>query len=250
LSKLPAIQFYTGDWLKAPDVRSVSYAARGLWFDMLCLMSESAPRGFLTVNGKPVSPDLLARMTGGSADEVSRLLTELDSAGVYSKDDRGIIFSRRILRDEKKRAQARRFGKKGGNPLLIAGWGVNPPLNPALKMKLKMQDGLFVGEGVEGGIPPKLQTEAFLNAWADWLLHRIEIEKPVTPTMAKQQLRDMEEWGEARAIAAIRYTTGKGWWGLAEPGKSHPRSPDANGQRSTDRVQGVLKARHHDRRTS
>lgn len=121
--KLPALMFYSGDWLKDPAVRSVSYAARGLWLDMLLLMHEGDRRGYLSLRGKPVSTEQLARMTGGSAEEVSRLLTELKDSGVFSCTDDGIIHSRRLVRDEEKRAKCSEAGKRGGRPIKGSGKG-------------------------------------------------------------------------------------------------------------------------------
>jgi hypothetical protein len=89
--------------------------------DMLSLMHECARRGYLEVNGKPVSLAMLARMTGGTTDEVSRLFQELDSSGVISRTDDGLIFSRRMVRDEHKRNACREAGKRGGNPALMGG---------------------------------------------------------------------------------------------------------------------------------
>lgn len=63
---------------------------------------------------------------------------------------------------------------------------------------------------------PFSSTE-FAEAWKDWKQFRKEKRAPVTPTMAKQQFADMVMMGEARAIAAIRFTIGKGWQGLREP---------------------------------
>lgn len=118
--KLPAFQFYTGDWMKDPELRSVGYSARGLWIDMLSLMHENVRRGYLQLNGKPVTAEQLARMTGGSTDDVSRLLQELDSSGVYSRTDDGTVFCRRMVRDEQKRAKCSEAGKRGGgNPTFI-----------------------------------------------------------------------------------------------------------------------------------
>lgn len=118
-SKLPAFQFYTGDWMKDPLLRCVSHCARGLWIDMLCLMHESDRRGFLQLpNGEPMSEVHIARMTGIPPEEVSRLLTELDSSGVYSRTERGTIYSRRMARDESKRVKCKEAGKLGGNPKL------------------------------------------------------------------------------------------------------------------------------------
>lgn len=108
MTKLPAFQFYPGDWMKDPALRSCSVAARGLWMDVLCMMFESDRRGYLQAsNGKSYSPEQIARMTGCSTDEASRLLKELETSGVYSRTAHGIIFSRRLVRDEEQRADQR-----------------------------------------------------------------------------------------------------------------------------------------------
>jgi hypothetical protein len=59
-------------------------------------------------------------------------------------------------------------------------------------------------------------SEAFKGAWTDWVAFRKEIKKPVTPTMAKAQLRQLGSLNERRAIAMIEHTIGKGWQGLRE----------------------------------
>lgn len=122
--KRPAFQFYPGDWMKDPAVRSCSLAARGLWFDMICLMLESPRRGYLEhASGQPVTCDQLARMTGAEAGQVDLLLAELEDAAVFSRTPQGVIFSRRIIRDEKLRRIRAECGKlgaphghKGGRP--------------------------------------------------------------------------------------------------------------------------------------
>ena len=117
--KLPSFQFYPGDWMKDPALRACTIAARGIWIDMLSLMFESSRRGYLQhVTGKPVTAEQLARITGCSTDEVSRLLQELEDAGVFSRTDSNVIFSRRMSRDERKRALCQEAGKRGGNPTL------------------------------------------------------------------------------------------------------------------------------------
>src|SRR6202000_1601992 len=81
-----------------------------------CLMFESDRRGFLQApNGKPYSHEQLARMTGCLPDEVSLLLAELESSGVYSRTTHGIIFSRRLKRDEDERADNRARQNKHRN---------------------------------------------------------------------------------------------------------------------------------------
>ena len=116
--KLPSFQFYPGDWMKDPALRSVSLEARGLWIDMLCLLFESGRRGYLQHRtGKPVTEEQLARMTGGSPEQVSRLLQELEDSGVFSRTEHGTIYSRRMIRYERKRTACSDAGKRGGgNP--------------------------------------------------------------------------------------------------------------------------------------
>jgi hypothetical protein len=117
--KLPAFQFYPGDWMKDPALRSMSLSARGLWMDMLCIMFEAQPRGFLILNGKPALVEQLARMVGSTAGEVSCLVGELTDAGVVSANSQGCLYSRRMVRDDEIRGIRRACGKKGGNPNLV-----------------------------------------------------------------------------------------------------------------------------------
>lgn len=109
--KLPASQFYWADWLRDPAVRASSLESRGLWIDMLAIMHAGTPRGTLTVSGKGIAPDTLARMVGISLAKCRRLLAELESNGVYSTSDAGVIYSRRMVRDEELRQKRGECGK-------------------------------------------------------------------------------------------------------------------------------------------
>jgi len=80
---------------------------------------------------------------------------------------------------------------------------------------------------------PCFQSEAFTAAWSDWQQHRREIGKPVTPKTSEGLMRQFAEWGEDRAIRAIRYTICRGWQGLQEPdGQSGPNA--RGGRRMTE----------------
>lgn len=119
------LKFYPSDWRADPALRMCSLAARGLWMEMLCVMHEADPRGFLVVNGKALMSAQLAALAGCTSRETERLLGELEAAGVFSRDDTGTIFSRRILKDMARAERDALNGKRGGNPKLKA-W-VNPP---------------------------------------------------------------------------------------------------------------------------
>jgi len=65
-------------------------------------------------------------------------------------------------------------------------------------------------------IPTTLDTPAFGEAWGEFLAHRCEIRKRLTPRAQRMQLRKLERWGAPRAIAAIEHSVGNGYVGLFE----------------------------------
>lgn len=137
---LPFMKFFPRDWTADDRLRLVGLAARGLWMDLLCLMHQSPERGYLlTALCGAVTPEQIARAVGASADDVRDLLRELEAAGVFSRDPRGVIFCRRMAREEEHRAKCAAAGKLGGNPALMG--GVNPgdkgEVNPPVKGRAK-----------------------------------------------------------------------------------------------------------------
>lgn len=115
---LPFGKFFWSDYASDPALKICSFAAQGLWMRMLCIAAEHDPVGYVAVNGRGLDTNTIARATGGSLDEVQELLAELETNGVFSRDRRGWIYSRRMIRDAKKARNAREIGKKGGNPSL------------------------------------------------------------------------------------------------------------------------------------
>lgn len=121
----PWLKFYPSDWQSDPALRSCSGAARGLWVEMLCFMHQAEPRGALLINGKPINAKILAGLSNLPAKEVSASLAELEEAGVFSRTDDDVIFSRRMMRDETKALADKANGARGGNPKLRRG-GLTP----------------------------------------------------------------------------------------------------------------------------
>ncbi|WP_150125818.1 hypothetical protein [Sphingobium sp. RAC03] len=100
MSKRPAFQFYPGDWRTDPGLRLCSLLARGLWIEMMAIMHEGEPYGHLTAQGRAISDDMLARLVGEGAAAVKRAIKDLEVNGVFSRTDAGVIYSRRMVRDE------------------------------------------------------------------------------------------------------------------------------------------------------
>jgi hypothetical protein len=117
-------------------LRMCSISARGLWMEMLCIMHEAEPRGSLLINGRPVSERQMVSLTGATLREIHTWVAELELAGVFSRDDNGTIYSRRMKRDQEKSEQDKANGKAGGNPSLKG--GVNPP-DKAQKLEARDQ---------------------------------------------------------------------------------------------------------------
>lgn len=118
--KLPAFQFYVGDWRKDPGVQALDYETRGIWFEMMCLMHESDERGVLLLNGKPMPDDALANLLRLDKQILTTALTKILDYGVASRrEGDGAIYCRRMVRDENIRKVRAEAGKQGGNPLLL-----------------------------------------------------------------------------------------------------------------------------------
>lgn len=96
------------------------------------------------------------------------------------------------------------------------------PLPPKPKKRKTQKQAAFE-------IPETLNTPAFTAVWNDFVQHRREIKKPLTPLAAKKQLNILTKWGVARAIAAIDYSIAKGWQGIFENKDTY-----TNGQASSN----------------
>ena len=112
MGKLPAFQFYPGDWMKDPNVRRCSPAARGVWMDMLCLAFECEDRGVLASGDQPWTDAEISAAVTGPTDVVLSCISELLSKGVCARNKSGAIFSKRMVRDEHERKEWRQRQKK------------------------------------------------------------------------------------------------------------------------------------------
>ena len=118
--KLPAIQFYPGDWHKDQGVQALDLMQRGAWFELLLMMHDSDERGVLLVNGTPMPDAVIARRLGLDNQTANQILTTLLDYGVASRRAAdGALFCRRMVKDEKLRLVRTEAGRKGGNPNLL-----------------------------------------------------------------------------------------------------------------------------------
>jgi hypothetical protein len=101
MAKLPAFQFYPGDWMKDPQVSMLSAASRGVWIDLICAMHEASRSGELCG-----TTDQIARIARCSTAEFIQALTDFQTTGVADVTERNgkvTIINRRMKREHKER---------------------------------------------------------------------------------------------------------------------------------------------------
>jgi hypothetical protein len=108
--KLPAFQFYPGDWLKDPELSMCAPATRGIWIDILCAMHELGRSGQVTG-----TVDQLCRLCRCTAAEMSAALTELtNTKAALTSERNGVVtvINRRMQREHKERVAGKERVKK------------------------------------------------------------------------------------------------------------------------------------------
>jgi hypothetical protein len=201
MTSQPWMKFFPSDWRSDQALRVCSLAARGLWIEMLCVMHTATPYGHLLINGSPVSDTQLAMLAGTSSNQITALVGELELAGVFSRTSKGVIYSRRMTRDEKKAVLARKNGKAGGNPNLCNKKGFPPPDNPpdnshvngedkAQKPDSRVQKEKEGGGGAsarEAGeyVAGKtgLKVQACIDRAAKWIAAGFDVQADIIPTV-------------------------------------------------------------------
>lgn len=151
--KRPWLKFYPADWRADPRLRMCSLAARGLWIDLMTYMHEGEPYGHLTIDGLVPTVDAMAGLVGRPHREVIKALVELEARGVFDRGDKGVIISRRMVRDKARDDKHQANGKLGGNPNLKV--QVNPP-DKAQIPEARIQKE----EDAPDGAPPRYAFES------------------------------------------------------------------------------------------
>jgi len=94
-------------WMGDTELSACSPTARAVWADVLCLMWKSIDRGRLVYSdGRPWSLQKIAETVRGNTIESLAALDELLLNGVASRDNAGVMFNRKMVREEKDRRSA------------------------------------------------------------------------------------------------------------------------------------------------
>jgi hypothetical protein len=201
--------------------------ARGLWIDMICYMHEGNPYGHLKVANKVILSTNLASMVGATLKDVIDWLEELHEAGVYELDNKGTIYSKRMVRDEILRNKRAEGGKLGGNPALKVNHEDNHEVEIEDKHKTTPSSSSLSSSSSTTSSTKK-NTLATPNGvadsvWKDWLILRKTKRAAVTQSALDGIERESRKAGislqEALETCCMRGWTGfKADW-LKEKGE-------------------------------
>lgn len=114
MANVPYFKIYPGDELKNFALLRCSRAARSVWMDLRCLMSQGDEIGRLVQGAKVLSvQDAAAMLTGDTAANVV-LIQELLANGVATRDKRGAITAQSMVEEETLSGKRRKAGSIGG----------------------------------------------------------------------------------------------------------------------------------------
>lgn len=117
--KSPAFQFYPNDHFR--DTRVLTPEARGIWMDVLCVLWWTKPG----VRKKTLPTADWERLLSVSSSEFERAISDFERHDIcdVSRDSHGdvTLMSRRMIRDDKKRAEDAKRKKKQRNKDDVAG---------------------------------------------------------------------------------------------------------------------------------
>jgi hypothetical protein len=166
-ARRPWMKFYPSDWRADPLLRSCEPLSRYVWLEMIGLMHEADPYGHLIFAGRAMNANQLARMIAMDPEAVAIALAELEQMGVFSLTDEGVIFSRRMVRDEAKHLRAANFGKKGARAKALKHKEETPPHKPTHEDRLE--------DGLEGRLEER---------------HEDSLEEPLKPRVQRPESRE------------------------------------------------------------
>jgi hypothetical protein len=226
----PWSKFFWSDWEADQGLRLCSLSAQGLWMRMLCVCARHDPKGYLAINGHPLTVDAIARLAGVAETEAGSLLEELERNGVFSRNRSGCIFSRRMVRDEKRSQEGRKHKKRGlsqaydmkgenDDPSRVAARGPSPHIPEARSQSISVA---------------KATSWPFADFWDKW-------PNKVSKANAEKAWSRLSEQDKADAIGKLGPWFA--WWRAAFPTASPIHAATyLNQRRWRDEISAVPRA--------
>lgn len=188
---------FKGMWIPAMVYynREVSWSAKIIWAEIDSFTSNDRECFF--------SNEYLANFLGCSVPQVTRYLTELKKVGWI--EEAGFDGRKRYLKSLVASSKMMRQPnqERSGSPIKNDEHTI-----PSLLYQNTKRDIPVLG------LP--FSSSEFKAAWDEWVLHRGELKKKLTPLSIKKQFAELARHSEADAIAMIEQSITMGWSGIFE----------------------------------
>lgn len=208
MGKLPAFQFYPADWLNDIKLQTCSLAAQGLLLNLMCLMHQSEKYGYLLINGSIPSVIDVSHLLRLHHKTYQARLKELILKGVLYEGGNGVIYNKRMVKDEYIRQVRREAGKLGGSPLL----------KQKVKQEVKQKSTPSSSSSISPSPLKKKEYPDWLDLplWLEFKKHRKEIKAGMTElaeTKAIEKLKRLIDDGNDQE-QVLSQSIEMGWKGL------------------------------------
>lgn len=190
----PADLWYWDDWFSSFDVRACSAASRGVWVDMLGVMSKAKIKGTLAINGRQADSKDIAKITGDSIEVVEAAISEMERNNVFSRLEDGTIINRRMFDEAElsrtranagSKGAANRWQKESDRSEKQDGKRHGKPMAP-----LEDEDGNGSSSSLSSPTAPSKNSPFF--GLADFLCERVRINTPFQKISKTYQ----EDWAD------------------------------------------------------
>jgi len=111
-------KFFWSDWSDDKELIICSMAAQGFWMRLLCIAAGSERQGHVLVAGRKPTLQELHDITRCPLDQIELLTAELVRNEVCGLDRDGVIISRRLVRDARRRNISAEGGKSRQRQLI------------------------------------------------------------------------------------------------------------------------------------
>jgi uncharacterized protein YdaU (DUF1376 family) len=243
MNKSPAFQWYPADWLSDMRVRLLPWAAKGLYVDLLCYCWRE---GYI-----PADSTAIAQLCGCHDLAMIEQCLELFCV----TDDPTKLTHKRLEKERVKQNDHRNERSESGKKGAKARWNKGKQQQTkedslangsAIKQPLAKNGSssstatsVLVSTNVDTPLP--FDSADFKFFWENWEQHLKEKKKPLKPTARKMQLAKLKEFGEQRAIAALKYSISGNCQGIYEgnESKQKPNYPH-KGTEETIQVRNLM----------
>jgi hypothetical protein len=234
MAKSPGFWFFTGDWLKDPELRFCSIFARGLLVDLLCICFEAKHQGrFCRPDGSPRSDEeIVAAVSGGDLQAKLQALRELESSGVLSRGEDGVLYSRRMVRLANLQANRKQSGSKGGSKTQAkVKQTIKQSGEQTIKQNDKQNGGVSDSDSDSDSFlntythtlqkPESNLSEAVQAEWHRWEKHLESRGINLSPIARDSNVMDLLRLPEEKQLEVIRFSIQRNAAGLIWSGKSN-----------------------------